>query len=147
MASILEKDFNEPVSNTSAGEKKTARQTLQHEFEMSYQRETEQHLNEKLAMIVTQICVQDPYIGCVAQSEVHFCKMKEPESNEHDYSEIVLGESPGADQLMALGQFKKEGEDENEDQLQQGVAILEELCLDHPTRILAYVKLWQFHRS
>jgi hypothetical protein len=101
----------------------------------------------KLDQIVEQLCIADSYIGCVAQAEVHIWQSKREKDNGRSGSavEIVLGESPGVNQMLALGGFK-DAEDNENHELQTGLRVLEELSMDNPDKILAYVKLFQFYR-
>ena len=94
-----------------------------------------------------EISQSSAYVGAVARSEIHFSKL-DPKAGQRPASASSLGSQPGSPQIVE-NKYDSDYQIESVDfgELQKGVQALDELIAEHPGRILASVKLWQFYRT
>ena len=80
-------------------------------------------------------------------SEIHFSKL-DPKAGQRPASASSLGSQPGSSQAEE-NKYNNDYQIESVDfgELQKGIQALDELIAEHPAKILASVKLWQFYRT
>lgn len=93
------------ASNIGFGTVDQQRLLLKKQYEQEFASQTIESQIDSLSETVQQLCKIDPYIGCVAQSEVHFWKAASlrEQTDTDEVAEVMLGDSPGQNNFLMLG--------------------------------------------